>query len=825
MEGRLAEKRTKEQQSTDAAPEARTSRSAVPLRGGRDLWQIPTLLAGLGLLLVGLAMWMREAPGPDFPGALGRVESLFEAQEYAQALAELNGPILSALNHPDATTEIVARFYALRGDGLYLAQRAGQMDVRENHLAILNEYKSAEGLMPAIIDGRRSAFIADTLISLGRLQEAEVRIATIPDEDAARRHELTKVLVRRELYSSVPNFDRAETLLARMKQDTTLAEVDRQWVIARQNEVRLSRGRSDRVIDDLLVEIQRLPDRRTPQAAELFLILGRAYLDQGQMDAAQTQLQRAEEGLSVGVPLLGEVQVALGRIAQAKGDLEEARDRFVLVTDQYRGTAAVGEAFLGFAETSADLGRPEESIAAYEELVKLVRGEQAGGVTAAMAEVSLGQRHRERFMNADYRTALRFAELGPLLFPDDVIPPDTVLRVADTHRRLASQLLSIDPDLPITEVELEDADPVTVEEARVHYQRAGAAYQRHARMVILEDSEHAGDSQWFAADCYDRAGDQEAAIRLFTDFVQTQPKDARLVEAKFRLGRALQVRGEFRAAIDLFEQIISANPTSTTAAKCYIPLAQCYLHSEDPASHARAERRLLEVLSGKDFQPDAVQFSDALFELGRLYRRIGRYVDAIERLDESLRRYPDTPLRTELRFHLADSHRLSAAEILTRLEEAMPTSERATLETLREERLREALRLYEDIRSDLESKDPRRLTHLEQSILRNALFYRGDCAFDLEDYDTAIRYYDTAAQRFAQEPASLVAMVQIVNCYTAQGKWREASTAHDRARARLESLPPNVWDTAHAPMDRRHWERWLDASERLDQQRAAVGEP
>jgi tetratricopeptide (TPR) repeat protein len=155
--------------------------------------------------------------------------------------------------------------------------------------------------------------------------------------------------------------------------------------------------------------------------------------------------------------------------------------------------------------------------------------------------------------------------------------------------------------------------------------------------------------------------------------------------------------------------------------------------------------------------------------------------------------------------------------------EAMPASEEQALEAMRERRLRRALELYERVRSDLELKDPRRRGELERAMLRNATFYRGDCAFDLGDYESAIKYYDTAAQRYGDEPGSLVAMVQIVNAYAALGKWREAETAHERARTRLEQLPEESWERSDVPMGRRHWERWLESSVMLEERRASAG--
>ena len=59
--------------------------------------------------------------------------------------------------------------------------------------------------------------------------------------------------------------------------------------------------------------------------------------------------------------------------------------------------------------------------------------------------------------------------------------------------------------------------------------------------------------------------------------------------------------------------------------------------------------------------------------------------------------------------------------------------------------------------------------------------------------------------------------MQIVNCYIALERWPEARTANARARRRLAEIPDEALDARDLPLDRRHWERWLESSERLTQ--------
>jgi tetratricopeptide (TPR) repeat protein len=96
------------------------------------------------------------------------------------------------------------------------------------------------------------------------------------------------------------------------------------------------------------------------------------------------------------------------------------------------------------------------------------------------------------------------------------------------------------------------------------------------------------------------------------------------------------------------------------------------------------------------------------------------------------------------------------------------------------------------------------------------MYYRADCAYDLGRFDESIRWYDAAAQRYPEDPSSLVAMMQIVNAYAEMGMFREAQTAQERARQRLEEIPDEMFDNPNLPIDQRHWERWIANSPRVD---------
>ena len=198
-------------------------------------------------------------------------------------------------------------------------------------------------------------------------------------------------------------------------------------------------------------------------------------------------------------------------------------------------------------------------------------------------------------------------------------------------------------------------------------------------------------------------------------------------------------------------------------------------------------------------------------------------------MTEAIERFPELNDDPSFTFDLADANRLAAGAIGERLRESMPSSERSRLEALRISRLDNASDLYERARAALMEEDERTRSDLEEELIRNALIYRADCAFDKATllakrapeeseklFRQAIRRYDNAAQRYADDPAALSAMMQVVNCYAALGDLRAAQIAHERARDRLERLPDSAFEDSSSPFNRTQWEKWLDSAVELD---------
>ena len=231
------------------------------------------------------------------------------------------------------------------------------------------------------------------------------------------------------------------------------------------------------------------------------------------------------------------------------------------------------------------------------------------------------------------------------------------------------------------------------------------------------------------------------------------------------------------------------------------------------------------TVSSSVFQAAVVAYGEMLYEKGR-------YAEAIERLVQasSLVNPDEHGARsTSVRFRLADSYRQSANEIRVRLEtEGMPAHEQERLDLLRRERFREAASRFSDLIDGLTRVDPSRLTPLERVYLRNSFFYRGDCSYELalasageerhRGFTEAILSYEEALERYADDPAALVAMIQITHCYLkrgSEGDVKRGGTVADRARRLYATMDPAVLNDPTLPLAREDWERWLDSIETL----------
>lgn len=838
---------TPDKSSTPAKPAP--SRPGVKLK---DVWPIPAMVIAVGMLGAGAYLALSGRPKPPAEIPLEQAKALVEERRYQEAIDALNGaPVRNFLDYGQPSKEHWQAFYLARARAFAGAQATLNLSREENHKTIIDDYAQAEkyGLE---LDPSDIGQLVESLLAAGNVAEALDRVEKLPQSEQPRKTRLTRAVIERNLASGESPAQTLE-LLGRLAGDPALTPAQRAWVLARQAETLLATDQPIEAINKLIRRIGIVKDVPTEQQGELYLLLGKAYFQDEQPQQAVKQLKAADGLLPQGSPLRAELGVMLGRLMQsgfaadhtedddATKLLELAKERFEQVISEFTGNKSRSRAMLGLAEVEAALRQDDAALKVYAELIELSR---AGGFDRTMLQTSMMQRFNERFDAAQMESALRYAQLAETIFPEAEVPPEVLVSIGKTHRALADATMlqardghaekvasgapGVSPDFSV-----EDLDPATRAEVKLHFLAAGDYLRRHARATTSTDPTAAAVSLWTAADSFDRAGDLDEARKAFADYAESASDiDPQKPAAKFRLAQVYQARRDYPSAAALYRALIAASDAqgsrssgsgNATGAGSWadasmVPLAKCLLDDGDPSNDTEAERLLVSVVDGSTMSPEAAAYRDALVELGTMSSRTGRHADAVGWLEMAAKRAPNDKRIDAIRFRLADAHRLEAISIARTLaSQKLPQTQSDDLERKRVEHLQAARVLYDTVRVALEAKDPRTLSGLERIHLRNAYFYIGDCAMEMREFETAITAYDAARLKYSDDPASLVAMAQIVSAYAAQEKWAEARTANERARQQLARFPDSAWTAPDLPMEKRHWERWLEARTILEQ--------
>jgi len=789
----------------------------------RAAWPIPVLLIATVLLAGGLYSAVASRPKADPGEPLQAAEALVESERFEEAVSLLNDKVRAFVDSGQASEQDRGRFHLARARAFAGAIAPKAETHADNHNRVISDYLAAQQLRQSLLPSDTARKI-ESYIARDRLAEAVRALADLPPSESARKARLTRKVVEQALAQAEPDRVLVLELLALLAAEPTLDGAGKAWVLARQTQYLNEDGRYEEAINKLLRDMLRLADAPPEAMGELHLRLGEAYLGSGNDVAAAQRLEAAELLLAPSSPLRANGALLLGRILKAGAGadperLQRAAERFGLVITDFATSTAYLPALLELAEIDAARGEHEAASERYAELVEAVRRPATNvrqNFDAERVTSSLMDRQTGTFLSGDYDIAMRYAELAASLYDDAKIPAALSLVLGQTHRAVADRILaeSAAADGPGSAVER--LDPAARSELKRHLLASGESFARHADLVSSVDTAGYLDSRWLAADSFDLAGDMEQARREFSLYTDGAPDDdSRRPEARVRLAQVFQVERNFASAAGLYRTVMAGPGPASDRAR--VPLAKCLLADSEPGNDAEAETLLLTTIDGSVVAPDAAAFRDALVELGGVYYATARYPEAIARLEEAVERYPDDPRIDILRYKLADASRLSAGQIALTLRQALPQATREALEQERVSRLHRAAELYEQVRASLDSDPARKLGDLERVCLRNAYFAIGDCAFDLADYDSAIAAYDAARLKYADDPSSLVAMVQIVNAYVQQQRWPQARTANERARQHLARFPDDVWQRPDLPMEKKHWERWLDAGTLLDQ--------
>ncbi len=797
---------------------------AVPKLGLRATWPLPVLALAGTLLTAGLVTAYITRPRPDVAAMLAKAQAAAQAEDYDAALKYLNEKVAPYADAGLMSKTQTREFHLLRGRSVALAAQRLHVDDPENAKQVVEELLAAEET-GGELESRDMILLGDAFVSVGKPQRAREIVERLPEQERLGRSHIVRRIVQQSLDDAHSDPGPTLRLIAEFLTSRDLSPEDRAWSLGRQGELLLKQGLPESAVNKLLQTMPSIVHDVPPeQVADLRRVLGKAYFELGDHAEAARQLESAAREFSDSDPRWGAIQSLLGRIDELSGDPSRARKRFEEAITRAGEEDARLPPMLGLAEVLSTLGEFDESLKVYADLIKFVNaGHRAEGVDAALVSRSLLARYNARMAAGDTAEAKEFADLAVLAVGKGPVPGEALIALANANRRAADEMLQPTRQGPDRLVALARLDPATREQARIALVTAGKGYKQHADSLGALDNDAYADSLWMAADSYDLAGDQDQAIPLLNDFLRFFPADRRASEASFRLAQAYFSRGDYPTAAEHFRELLRpvtdetgrTTASSAFANRAIVPLAQCLLLDGDPANDAEAEELLTAVVNGRAGSSAGKDFRDALVELAGIRQRSKQWAAAIPYLVQAIETAPDMPGNDAVRYALAESYRKEAAEILATVKEAMPQSQRERFLRTREEHLARAAEAYTQVIQALGAKDDRTLSRLERLQLRNAYFNYAECAFAQRQFEEAIRRYTVARERYNTDPASLVALIQIVNAYVEMGDRERAGTAQIRARQFYDSLPDTAWSDPDLPMSRQEWQRWLDSTEYL----------
>ncbi len=802
------------------------------------LWQVPAFLVGLVMMGLGVYLALPQPEENQFANVLQEVVLYLEAQNLEEAQSVLQArlePFIKQAATPDQAT-----YYVLWGDLVYLQQQANNWDKYENHQRTLRYYQKARDLGQSL-DFTHLQRLAETLVAMKRDTEALEVLDQLKDAPAQRRYAVVRRMIVRRLNAGADIHELAP-LMARFEAelheetDQQIRRQQKMWSVSTQGQGLLDIDEPEQTIEYLQRQmIQFMAEGHDDDLAPLRVLLAKAFHKLAEHDEARRWYRLAQQKLDATDPLNADVLVGLAQIDLAEsGDVRAALENFSVAEMEYPTAPAYLDALIGRSDCEARLGAHPEAIEHFGQAVKALVDNPRPPQGKADQLVETVRAHFD--LNATrqaYDRALDYLSLLKPLYRKATMPPDRMLEFAQIHQQIAQQRIDAytpsDPDgtedtdpqqqpAPLVNPQTAGTNPDTptpssgakrlaMQEAAIHFAKSAQYFFQHAHAVTGYDDDGFGKSLWNSAVNYDKAQLWDKAIEVYTEFIKARPNDPLQLEAINHLGLAYQSNGQYATSVQLLQRLVEEHKNTPEAYKSLVPLARSH---GALGQFEEAERVLRYVVTDHPaITPDSSQYEQALIELGKLYHQIQRHEEAIARLTESVDRYGRFPAGPLLRFRLADSYRMSILAMDQTLGQSLPEAQRSSLQTERARRLEQAQVLFTQVVSELEARDPASRTPVEKLYLRNAYFYRADCAYDLGRFEQAIALYDLAAKRWESHPASLVALVQIVNAYCELGKTQEAKVANDRARWQLKRIPDDAFNDPTLPMTRDHWQDWL----------------
>ena len=621
-----------------------------------------------------------------------------------------------------------------------------------------------------------------------------------PKQPAAEIHAL---LVTAHLDGREPDLKSAIRHNEIVLSDPTLEDAKRQHatIVSAEAMIRLGRRSAAREL------LQQLHADGVEEANRV-LTLGRLDLEEAEelpVDAKERAelLQRAQQQLQQIAQLdpkhgrpTRQAALWIAKYFELSGDHEAANAEYEKVAKVYPGTTAGLVAALAAADYHRRNGRLERALVDYKVVLNAIDSPESYDDSLLPLE-DLRERMKGAFEQC----------LQQQLFPEALTLVDLFQNVFGEVQtsEMRAQTFSQWGQHRLKQAEGERfRGEVIRQEARTQLREAGRAYEDLARLRFA--SRQFIEDLWNAAECYFNGQSYTQAARLYAEYLHNESR-RRNPLALLRLGQSELAARRFNRAIEALNECVEMYPLDPVAYQARLEAARAYDHLDKPAE---AEQLLLTNLVEDVLTPASPEWRDSLFELGNLFYREGRYDEAIKRLDEAVKRYPDGQETLLARYTIGRSYHAAAAEPAKRLAESKTENERQNAKTQMTELLIKAHENYQGVQRTLTLGGGDADDQLQQTLLRNCYMLQGSVLFELRRFEEALKAYGNVITSYQNDPIAMDSFVQAAACWRRLDQPVKARVTLDQAKLVLKEMPPETDFRTATNFTRQQWEYLLN---------------
>lgn len=404
-------------------------------------------------------------------------------------------------------------------------------------------------------------------------------------------------------------------------------------------------------------------------------------------------------------------------------------------------------------------------------------------------------------------------------------------------------------------------------DSHFQYQNYGPASSQYARFIrAAPNHELIGAAKYALGWSYFKMGDYENSTGPLIDFLENyDPPSIALfpydTDTKLRIGDAFYAQGEYREALEYYNDTIGAEPGGDYA---MFQLANSYYRMNRNFEAVTQFRRMLRIY------PYSTLREQAQYNIAYIYLNTGNYDQAVEEFNTVIERFPGTEWAARAQYNIGDSYYNAgeydrAIEEYTRVLEGYPGSsyileaingiqfaqlsagesdsstdvlesfldENPTSETADRLRFRQAENTLQSGDYQAAVADFRQYLRItnNQSMMPEAYFNLADAYQRMNQPDDAAEAYRTIINEFPNSDRMAPALAELGQLLLEREEYSEARTiftelADTDQRFRLEAFlgigraALGLGDTGGA---RQYFERVLSINESNDAARAGLG--